>query len=180
MEVTTLNAYRDLCHEIAGRTPERFFDKVIPEPMSGCHLWIGAMTTRGYGSFAVDGRPEKAHRVAWALAHGGHTPDGWVLHRCDNPSCVNPMHLYVGTPKDNARDMVVRGRARNGRPERTHCPKGHVYDERNTYLDADGGRRVCRACRSARERDWNGRHRERRHEINAASYRRRKARTECV
>jgi hypothetical protein len=88
---------------------ERFFQKVR-EDESGCHLWMGARNIWGYGRHKVDGKTCAAHRTAWGLANGS-IPEGLlVLHHCDNPCCVNPDHLYVGTQADNMRDMFARGR----------------------------------------------------------------------
>lgn len=89
---------------------ERFEQKFIPEPMSGCWLWTGATGPTGYGMFRMDGKTRRAHRVAHEM-YVGPIPNGQsVLHRCDNPTCVNPQHLALGTPKDNADDRDRRGR----------------------------------------------------------------------
>ena len=80
----------------------------------GCWLWAGGRTERGYGRFKVDGKTIRASR--WAYEHFiGPIPDGLcVLHRCDNPPCVNPAHLFVGTDADNVRDCLAKGRHRHG------------------------------------------------------------------
>lgn len=86
-----------------------------------------------------------AHRQAWLLTHG-EIPEGkWILHHCDVPHCVNPAHLYVGTAKDNMRDILERGRYRSANGAKTHCPHGHPYDAQNTARDWRGRRR-CRRC----------------------------------
>ena len=88
---------------------KRFCDQIYECGPDGCHLWVGKTIPSGYGRFGCRG----AHRVAWELANGRPIPNGlWVLHKCDNPPCVNPKHLYVGTPADNSRDMVRRNRAK--------------------------------------------------------------------
>jgi hypothetical protein len=92
------------------RLPMRFWAKV--HKTETCWLFMGLRTKFGYGEFHVTARqPVGAHRVAWILTHGGPIPQGiYVCHTCDVPACVNPAHLYLGTPTDNARDVVVRGR----------------------------------------------------------------------
>ncbi len=80
----------------------------------GCWTWIGANDgRRGYGSIKVNGRNMKAHRVAWELANGTTPGDLSVCHECDNPKCVRPDHLFLGTSQDNARDMIAKGRGRS-------------------------------------------------------------------
>lgn len=89
-------------------TKERFWEKV--DISSDCWEWIASKNKLGYGNFSVDGTHMLAHRYSMILA-GHEIPDGMaVLHRCDNPPCVNPSHLYVGTWADNARDRDSRGR----------------------------------------------------------------------
>lgn len=96
----------------------------IPEPNSGCWLWIGAlMRGRLYGKVYVDGKLRAAHRAAWAVWNGP-IPSGMaVCHRCDTPSCINPAHLFLGTQQDNIADMFAKGRARHNRGERHHNAK---------------------------------------------------------
>lgn len=79
----------------------------------GCWLWLGPREAQGYGTLKVDGVTHKAHRVALSLTGVTVAPGDAVLHSCDNPPCVNPAHLRVGTWRDNAKDRDVR--LRNGR-----------------------------------------------------------------
>lgn len=112
----------------------RFLEKCIPEPNTGCWLWIGSMWSGGYGQIRINNRMRFAHRVSWEI-HRGEIPDGdgfhgvCVLHKCDVRCCVNPDHLFLGTQQDNMDDMarkkrkVTRTGARNGmskHPERSH------------------------------------------------------------
>jgi hypothetical protein len=105
---------------------ERFFQKVC-EDGSGCHLWTGARNIWGYGRHKINGKTCAAHRTAWELVNGSVPVGLLVLHHCDNPRCVNPAHLYVGTQADNMRDMMARGRRpkseRAVKPKRTVEPR---------------------------------------------------------
>lgn len=91
---------------------ERFERNYIPEPNSGCWLWLGHLDHKGYGSFRVDPKKTagRAHRVSYRLFKGL-VPDGlMVCHTCDVPCCVNPDHLFLGTATDNMRDAAKKGR----------------------------------------------------------------------
>jgi hypothetical protein len=88
---------------------ERFEEKWMPEPNTGCWLWIGR-TRIGYGRFDIGDKVIYAHRLAWEL-YRGPIPEGLhVCHDCDTPCCVNPDHLFLGTQKDNMQDKIKKGR----------------------------------------------------------------------
>lgn len=89
---------------------ERFEEKFIPEPMSGCWLWTGALYPRGYGKFWFDGELGLAHRASLSLYCDRPAADKLVCHRCNNPQCVNPDHLYIGTQSDNMKQARRDGR----------------------------------------------------------------------
>lgn len=76
-----------------------------------CNIYEGAKDKNGYGWQRKNGE-RKAHRAAWVERNGPIPDNLWVLHKCDNPSCVNPDHLFLGTAKDNNDDMRKKGRAR--------------------------------------------------------------------
>jgi hypothetical protein len=91
---------------------ERFWEKVTKT--NGCWLWIANSNKKGYGRFWINGRNEFSHRVSWML-HFVEIPHGMlVLHKCDNPSCVNPAHLFLGTDADNQSDKKEKGRSAKG------------------------------------------------------------------
>jgi len=99
------------------KTADRFWRKVARADPRACWLWTASKkTTRDcYGRFKIASYVTvTASRVAYALGHGEEPGRMLVCHHCDNPACCNPSHLYLGTVKDNSRDMVKRGRARNG------------------------------------------------------------------
>ena len=130
----------------------RFENNIIPEPMSGCFLWLGGMNSVMYGMFRVGEKLMLAHRISWTLKNGDIPPKMVICHKCDNPSCVNPDHLFVGTMKDNSQDMKRKGRCGGvGKLnlEKTHCVNGHPFDDENT------GRwvrqRGCKTCNRERQ-----------------------------
>lgn len=82
----------------------------MPEPNSGCRLWLGSVDMEGYGRLMHNYRIIKAHRAAWEVAHGEVPPGLIVCHKCDVPGCVEPRHLFVGTIADNNRDRSIKGR----------------------------------------------------------------------
>jgi hypothetical protein len=85
---------------------KRFWDKV--EKTENCWFWTAGGRGKGYGAIKVNGKLYDAHRVVWFLTYGK-WPQKFVLHRCNNRSCVNPDHLYEGTQKENVRDSIVSG-----------------------------------------------------------------------
>lgn len=112
---------------------ERFDEKWMPIPETGCWVWLGSKGNSGnkqYGHFNYNGKSVRAHRAAW-LIYNGEIPEGMqVLHSCDIGICVNPDHLRLGTHAENMQEMVERGRHRNGSSER----KG--YDHWNSVYTA--------------------------------------------
>lgn len=120
-----------------------------------CWVWNGYADKDGYGQKKINRRPLRIHRLAWAWANWNGEGD-WkaipagmqVCHHCDNPPCVNPKHLFLGTTGDNTRDMVRKGRQHH--QKKTHCPQGHPYSGTNLYV-YKGQQRMCKACHLAGE-----------------------------
>ncbi len=125
-------------------------DRIDYQTETGCWNWKGAKNQYGYGITWFMGKLVSANRLAAHL---------WlrfdlksklrVLHKCDNPACFNPKHLFVGTQLDNMRDMAVKGRSSNGK--KTHCPQGHPYSGEN--LVTYGNNRQCKACIARRNQN---------------------------
>lgn len=93
---------------------ERLGEKVELIPFSTCHWWTGSLNHNGYGQIKANGVNTRAHRVAYRLFVGPIPIGLQILHSCDNRSCVNPDHLFIGTNADNNRDMCKKGRQPKG------------------------------------------------------------------
>ena len=94
---------------------DRFWSKVFIGDTDECWPWTASVRPNGYGQFKLDGHMVLAHRTAWTFANGEIPKDNsyhgtCVLHKCDNRSCCNPAHLFLGSQKDNIHDMISKGR----------------------------------------------------------------------
>lgn len=132
----------------------RFMDKVYPEPMSGCWVWLGNVDVHGYGCFWFNGKNVKAHR--WMYEQVKASPGSLDIdHICSLPLCVNPDHLQAVTRGKNTQLTYQRGRSfliGNIHKRKTHCPANHEYSMLNTYHYR--GERHCKTCKRERTRQW--------------------------
>lgn len=123
----------------------------IPEPNTGCWLWLGRVTggRRGRPQYPICSEHGRKHYVSHLAID---VPPGMIAcHRCDTPLCVNPGHLFVGTHADNRQDAVAKGRAF---PWRDVCRYGHPMTGANLYVHPKSGTRHCRACATTRRKRY--------------------------
>ncbi len=123
---------------------QRFWANV--NKSDGCWEWTASRNTSGYGQFNTPMSTRTlAHRFAWSTTHGPIPSGLFVCHHCDNPPCVRPDHLFLGTHADNMADAAAKGRAK-GPTRLDTCRAGHPINAENAYITPDG-RRDCRVCR---------------------------------
>jgi hypothetical protein len=110
------------------------FWSLVDKQESGCWMWKGATGPKGYGRFNEYPVNVSAHRFSWSLVNGPIPAGMFVCHRCDNPGCVNPDHLFLGTPKDNTQDMLSKQRQSRGE---NHGDKIRASEKRYHKLTAE-------------------------------------------
>ena len=127
----------------AEKFEQHFKSKLRLDVETGCHEWTGGKIKTGYGRLRWKERNHLTHRVAFTLAKG-EIPEGlYVLHRCDNPSCCNPDHLFLGDQFQNMADMISKGRQHNRLGSKNSCAKLTEDDVREIRrLKADGVKQV--------------------------------------
>lgn len=128
---------------------KRFFDKVVKIPFDDCWYWTGQINTSGYAYFKMRQKYYVASRISYAIHNGDMPQNRLALHKCDNPICVNPDHIFLGTDLDNNRDMANKGRRIEHNSLKTHCVRGHELSGENLIIEEKVKRR-CRICRRAK------------------------------
>lgn len=152
----------------------RFWKKVRVGTPQECWEWTGSKNGSGYGQF-MNGTCQKAHRVAWILTMGPIPKGACCLHRCDNPACVNPDHLWLGSMADNTHDMLAKRRDAGPTTlnrEKKLCKRGHPLEAPNLYVCANGWRE-CLACKRIHRAIYSRKRTERRIKKALASERER-------
>lgn len=128
-------------------TPElqaRFWANVDKRGPDECWPWTGGIMVKdGRGVIWTGRKNETAPRMSYMIHHGPIAPGLFACHQCDNPNCVNPAHIWLGRPVDNARD--AQSKRRLSGMNKTHCIHGHAYTPENTYWHHLGWRQ-CRTC----------------------------------
>ncbi len=134
------------------RTSARFMSHVSKsDDPNGCWEWTGAVSNKGYGRFNFRGVNTQAHRVSFILAVVDIPEGEQVCHKCDNPKCVRPSHLFLGTNSDNQQDSVSKGR--HWQIKKQFCRNGHPFTPGNTYLRKSyKNGRICKICANAQSK----------------------------
>ena len=130
------------------RTKRRLLKRIKIVPETECWEWTGWRDRDGYGGIKFNRKNARVHRLAaWIWLDFDLSSELFVCHKCDNPLCFNPKHLFLATCLENNRDSISKGRGGAGKANRLKefCPYGHKYTEENTYITPEGNR-VCRSC----------------------------------
>lgn len=113
-------------------TPAGIWSTIRTGTMSECWEWAGSRVSTNYGQVKYNGRPWRAHRLIWTFVFGEIPAGMHICHHCDNPPCCNPFHLFLGTPGDNVRDAMRKGRLVKGETHPFYKnPPPHIIGDNN-------------------------------------------------
>lgn len=134
---------------------ERFWEKVDIKDDKNCWEWTSFKNNRGYPQFKINYKNRQASQISWELKNNKKFPIGLLAcHSCDNPGCVNPNHIWPGTPSQNTLDAFNKGRMKNYiHPIKESCLMGHKYDTKNTGIYGTKRKRHCKSCARKRNRE---------------------------
>jgi hypothetical protein len=150
MQLFDMDNYSKLKHyQTIIVTPEfvaKFESRVVRDDCmpDGCHIWTGSKNNKGYGTISFNKKSFIASRSSYVIYNGAIPHGMHICHRCDNPPCVNPAHLFLGSQSDNMKDAVAKNR--NWNVAKTHCPQGHEYADGNLWKSPTRNSRQCRIC----------------------------------
>lgn len=125
----------------------KFYSNLETDNKTKCIIWSAGKDKQGYGKIYYNKKHWRTHRLIYFLVNGYLGNKDLVCHRCDNPSCCNIDHLFIGTPKTNMLDKVMKGRLRNQWSDKNHCKNGHEYTKENTILRIGRTGKNIRSCK---------------------------------
>lgn len=154
---------------------EKIFSRCVKTD-SGCLEWTGGYNSGigiqwRYPSIRAFGKVWIGSRLVWTLVNGEISSGMCICHKCDNPKCLNPDHLFIGTHSDNMKDKVLKLRDHN--VVKQFCPKGHPYSGDNLYVNPQGSRK-CRECHVESNLAYRAANREKCREAERKRYHARK------
>lgn len=132
-------------HYTREKAIKAFWNKVDIGEINDCWNWKASCNKQGYGHVSFGGKHMQSHRVAWELTNGSIESGMFLCHKCDNPKCVNPNHMFIGTPKDNMQDMITKGRKINA------APKGEKHGMHKLTLNQVNDIRLIYASKKANQ-----------------------------